>query len=86
MKRRGTARFALAFAIVGLLGQLGFSTLMALGTRGGGAGMVAALFVAGFALALVFTAIYDGPRSLAGLLGNRSRLAGDLDDGGEESG
>jgi hypothetical protein len=68
MRRRGTGRFALAFAVVVLLGQLGFSTVMAVGTRGGGAGVIAALVVAGFALALVFTAIYDGPRSLAGLV------------------
>ena len=73
MRRRGTGRFALAFAVVSLLAQLGFSTIMAVGVRGGGAGVVAALFVAGFALALLFTAIYDGPRSLAGLLRTRSR-------------
>lgn len=73
MKRRGTGRFTLAFTVVVLLGQLGFSTLMALGARAGGAGMVAALVGAGFALALIFTAIYDGPRSLAGLLRSRSR-------------
>jgi hypothetical protein len=72
MRRRGTVRFTLAFAVVVLLGQVGFSRLMALGARGGGAGVVAALVAAGFALALIFTAIYDGPRSLAGLLRSRS--------------
>lgn len=68
MRRRGTGRFALALAVVVLLGQLGFSTVMAIGTRGGGAGVIVALVVAGFALALIFTAIYDGPRSLAGVM------------------
>ena len=72
MRRRGTGRFALAFAVVALLAQLGFARLMALGAKGGGAGVIAALFVAGFAVALLFTAIYDGPRSLAGLLKKRS--------------
>ena len=75
MKRRGAGRFALAFAVAALLGQLGFSSLMAVGARGGAIGIIVALFVAGFALALVFTAIYDGPRSLAGLLRTRSRSA-----------
>ena len=73
MRRRGTGRFTLAVAVVILLGQLGFSGLMSLGARGGGAGVVAALVAAGFALALIFTAIYDGPRSLASLLRSRSR-------------
>ena len=72
MKRRGAGRFALAFAVVVLLGQLGFSRLMAVGARGGGAGIIVALFMAGFVLALVFTAIYDGTRALAGLLRTRS--------------
>lgn len=71
MRRRG--RFALAVAVVAVLAQLGFSPVLALGTRGGGAGVAATLVVAGFALALVFTMIYDGPRSLAGLLRGRSR-------------
>ena len=73
MRRRGTGRFALAFAVVSLLAQVGFSTIMAVGTKAGGAGLIVALVVAGFALALLFTAIYDGPRSLAGLLRARSR-------------
>ena len=73
MRRRGTGRFALAFAVVALVAQLGFSTVMAVGARGGGAGVVVALFGAGFALALLFSAIYDGPKSLAGLLRARSR-------------
>jgi hypothetical protein len=67
MRRRGNGRFALAFAVVVLLAQVGFPTVMGVGSRGGGAGVIAALFVAGFALALLFTAIYDGPRALAGL-------------------
>lgn len=67
MRRRGTGRFVLAFAVVAVLAQLGFSRLMALGMWGGVAGVIAALLVAGFALALLFTAIYDGPRSLPGL-------------------
>ena len=75
MKRRGTGRFALAFAVVVLLAQVGLPTVMAVGSRGGGAGVVAALFFAGFVLALLFTAIYDGPRSLAGLLRRRPRSA-----------
>jgi hypothetical protein len=75
MRRRGNGRVALAFAVVVLLAQVGFSTVMAVGSRGGGAGVVAALIVAGFALALLFTAVYDGPRSLAGLLRRRPRSA-----------
>ena len=75
MRRRGTGRFAVAFAVVAVLGQLGFPRVMALGARGGGAGVIAALAVLGFALALVFTAIHDGPRSLAGLLRARSPSA-----------
>lgn len=74
MRRGGTGRFTVAFAFVAILGQLGFARLMAIGARGGGAGIVAALCIAGFGLALVFTAIYDGTRSLAGRL--RSRRAG----------
>ena len=73
MRRGGTGRFALAFAVVAVLAQLGFSPIMAVGAKGGGAGIVAVLFAAGFALALLFTAIYDGPKSLAGLLRTRSR-------------
>lgn len=73
MRRRGTGRFALAVAVVSVLAQLGFSRIMAAGTRGGGAGVAAALTVAGFAVALLFTAIYDGPRSLPGLLRSRAR-------------
>lgn len=75
MRRRGTGRFALAFAVVVLLTQAGFSTVMEVGSRTGGAGVIAALFVAGFLLALLFTAIFDGPRSLAGLLRKRPRSA-----------
>jgi hypothetical protein len=75
MSRRGNGRFALAFAVVVVLAQVGFSTVMDVGSRGGGAGVIAALFVAGFALALLFTAIYDGPRSLAALLRKRPRSA-----------
>ena len=73
MRPGGTGRFALAFAVVTLLAQLGFSTIMAVGAKGGGAGIVAVLFAGGFALALLFTAIYDGPKALAGLLRTRSR-------------
>jgi hypothetical protein len=75
MRRRGTWRFAVAFAVVVLLAQVGFSTVMEVGSRGGGAGVIAALFVAGFALALLFTAIYDGPRALAGMVRKRPRPA-----------
>jgi Na+/H+ antiporter NhaC len=73
MRRRGTGRFVLALAVVALLAQLGFSTVVALAARRGGAGVVVALFVAGFAVALIFTVIYDGPRSVVGLIRTRSR-------------
>jgi len=73
MRRRGSGRFAVAVAVVALLLQAGFSRLMALGVRGGWAGVIVALFVAGFAVAVIFTAIYDGPRSLARLLRSHSR-------------
>jgi Na+/H+ antiporter NhaC len=73
MRRRGTGRFALAVAVVAVLAQVGFSRVMALGVYGGWAGVIVALVFAGFALALIFTAIYDGPRSVAGLLRIRSR-------------
>jgi hypothetical protein len=51
-----------------LLGQLDFSVFMAIANRAGEWVAVAALPVAGFALALVFSAVYDGPLALSRLL------------------
>jgi hypothetical protein len=68
MRRRGSGRFALALTFVIVLAQLGFPKVVTLGAHGGVAGAAGTLVVAGFALALIFTAIYDGPRSLARVL------------------
>jgi hypothetical protein len=69
VRRRGTARFGLAvvamFAVYeGTLAptlRLGYAAL-------GGWGLVAAVVVLGFGLALLFTAIYDGPVAVGRLL------------------
>ncbi len=68
MRPRGSGRFALAILVLLLLSQLAVPVFMAVGTRAGGWGAVAVLPVAGLSLALVFTAIYDGPGAVARLL------------------
>jgi membrane associated rhomboid family serine protease len=68
VKARTTARFALALAVVSALVQLGLSRVITLGAHGGVAGITAALIVAGFFGALVFTVVYDGPRSVRSVL------------------
>ena len=68
MKSRSNGRFAVAFAVAVTLGQLALPRALRLGGHAGAAGMVAALLLAGFAIAVVFTLIYDGPRSTSALL------------------
>ncbi len=68
MRPRGTARFALAIVPLLALYQLSVPVFVAIGTRAGGWAVVAALPVAGFGFAVIFTAIYDGPRALARLV------------------
>ncbi len=75
MRPRGSARFALAIVLLLALYQLSVPVFVAIGTRAGGWAVVAALPVAGFGFALVFTAIYDGPRVLAGLAVRTQRRA-----------
>jgi hypothetical protein len=55
------AMFAVYEGSFGPALRLGYAAL-------GGLGLVAALVVLGFGLALLFTAIYDGPRALGRLL------------------
>ena len=57
----------LALAVAAVIVQLGVARTVSVGAHGGVVGVVVALVVAGFAVALVFTVIYDGPRSLATL-------------------
>ena len=69
MRRRGTARYGLALFVAFVAYDLGFAKAMAVGNAAlGGWGLVAAVVVLGFALALLFTAIYDGPLALGRLL------------------
>lgn len=65
------ARFAFALCASAALVQLTIAWLIATGLRGGPAGVFAALAFGGFAVAIVFTAIYDGPRGLWRLVGRR---------------
>lgn len=56
--------------------ELSFSKAMAAGGAAlGGWGLVAAIVVLGFGLALVFTAIYDGPVALGRLLRREARAS-----------
>lgn len=65
MTPRRTARFALAIVVLLTLYQLSIPVFMAIGTQAGGWAVVVALPVVGFGFAIIFTAIYDGPRALA---------------------
>jgi hypothetical protein len=61
VRRKGTARFVLGLVVAGALGDILFARSIEIGLHvAGGAGVVAALVVLGFGLALVFTAVYDG--------------------------
>ncbi len=68
MGPRESGRFAGALGIVLVLGQMTLSEIWTTGFPGGVVGIVAAMILAGFGLAFVFTAIYDGPRALGQLL------------------
>lgn len=68
VRPRGLGRFALAILMLFVLSQMTIPVFMAVGTRAGLWGVLAAMSAAGLGLALVFSAIYDGPRPLARLL------------------
>lgn len=72
MRPGGTARFALAFAVAAILGELVLSDVLTVGSRFGLLGVVAVLVLAGFGLALLFTAMYEGPRALRHAVRRRS--------------
>jgi hypothetical protein len=74
MRRRGTARFVLALFISFVAYEVSFSKAMAAGYAVlGGWGLVAAIVVLGFGLAVLFTAVYNGPVALARLLKRQAR-------------
>src|SRR5947209_12010420 len=68
VRRRGCGRFALGVTAVLLPGQAALSRTLTVGSVLGPVGVIGALLVTGFTLAVLFTAIYDGPSELAGLL------------------
>lgn len=68
LKRRSTGRFVLALVVSFVVYGLSFTKALALGHAVlGGPGMVAAVVVLGFVLALLYSAVYDGPRAVARL-------------------
>lgn len=64
-------RFALALCVAAALVQLTLSRIIATGLRGGPAGVLLALTLGGFAIAVAFTAVNDGPRRLWRLISRR---------------
>lgn len=63
-----TARFVIAFVVCYVIYDLTFSRSLEVGHAVlGGWGLVLAVGVLGFGIALVFTAIYDGPVALGRL-------------------
>ena len=69
MRRRGTARFVCALIVSYVIYETSFSRSLEAGHAAlGGWGLVAAVVLLGFGMALVFTAIYDGPVALRPLL------------------
>ena len=69
MRRRGTARFVISLVVSYVIYDLSFSKSIEVGHAAlGGWGLVAAVVLLGFGIALVFTAIYDGPVALARLV------------------
>ena len=62
MRPRSTLRFGIALVVCFLAGDLALSPAIETAARVGGWGVVPALVVLGFALALLFTVVYDGPR------------------------
>jgi hypothetical protein len=76
VRRRGTARFVFALIVSYVLFDVSFSRSLELGHAAlGGWGLVAAVVSLGFGMALVFTAIYDGPVVLGRLLRRRDDIA-----------
>jgi hypothetical protein len=76
VRRRGTARFVLALMASYVFYERSFSRSLELGHAAlGGWGLVAAVVLLGFGMALVFTAIYDGPAALGRLLRRRDDTA-----------
>jgi hypothetical protein len=76
VRRRGTARFVLAIVASFVIYDLGFSRVMEVGYAAlGGWGLVTAVCVLGFGMALLFTAIYDGPVALGRMFTGHGRMA-----------
>ena len=76
VRRRGTARFVLALVVSFAVYELTFSRAMEVGhATFGGWGLAAAVLILGFGIALLFTAIYDGPRALGRLLKRHEHTA-----------
>jgi hypothetical protein len=69
VRRTGTGRFVLALVVSFAVYGRCLGAALKLGDPAlGGPGVVAAVVVLGFGLALLFTAIYDGPGAIARLL------------------
>jgi hypothetical protein len=67
MRPRGTLRFALALVVCFAAADLALRPAIEAGARvAAWWGVAAALVGLGFALALLFTVVYDGRRALAG--------------------
>jgi hypothetical protein len=65
MRRRGTARFVCALIVPYVIYEMSFLRSLEIGHNAfGGWGLVAPVVLLGFGMALVFTAIYDGPGAL----------------------
>ena len=60
MTARRRLRFTFALCVCAALVQVGLARLIAAGAHFGLGGIVASLVAGGMALALVFTALYDG--------------------------
>lgn len=69
MRPRGTVRFVFALVVSYAICDLSFAGSIEAGHAAlGGWGIAAVVVFLGFALALVFTAIYDGPVALGRLV------------------
>jgi hypothetical protein len=69
MRRRGTTRFVCALIVSYVIYEVSFLRSLEVGHDAlGGLGLMAAVVLLGFGIALVFTAIYDGPVGLRRLL------------------
>ena len=76
MRPRSAGRFLVAVVLVGVAYGVGFPALLTWGGHAGGWGVVLAFLGAGFAAGLLFTAVYDGPRALLGLIRPGRRTSG----------